>query len=97
MIKIAIKIIDMAIDKIRLYPAIDFIIKGIRLPAIIPTENNIVSGTSFPALKIFPADEIRSGGMPENPRPIIAEPIKIINLPEEKMAIDRPIMLIIER
>jgi hypothetical protein len=72
----------------------NFITKGIRLPPVIPMENSIVSGTSFPRLKILPAEDIRRGGIPEKPRPIIPTPIKIIILFAEKIATTNPTMLI---
>jgi len=88
---------DIAIENNKLYSAMSFMAKGIRLPPVIPMENNIVSGTSFPALKILPAEEMRSGGIPEKPIPIIPAPIRIIILFPEKIPTNNPTMLITDR
>jgi len=75
---------DIAIENNKLYSAMSFMANGIRLPPVRPMENNIVSRTSFPKLKILPAEEIRSGGIPEKPSPITPAPIRIIILFTEK-------------
>ena len=52
--------------------------------------NSIVNEISFPEPKILPADEIKSGGIPEKPSPINPMPMKFIVCDSGKIAIDNP-------
>ena len=64
----------IAIEKIKLRSAAILITKGMRPPLVIPKTNNTVTENSFPEPKILPAEEIKRGGIAENPRPMIAAP-----------------------
>ena len=91
-----IKIIAITIDIRKLYSAIKLIINGTVLPLATPITKSRVNDISLPEPNILPPDEIRSGGIPEKPRPIRPIPRKFIICDVGNIERTKPIRLIMD-